>query len=148
VSIETVTLDIEQAETDAQIAATFAVMRQLRPHLVEDEYVPLIRGLMAGDGLRLTAVLEDGTVRAVAAWRIMTMLYCGRLLYVDDLIADERSRSRGHGARLVAHLKREARTLGCSEIQLISHTKREQAHRFYFREGFGIECFHFRMKID
>jgi GNAT superfamily N-acetyltransferase len=78
----------------------------------------------------------------------MTMLYCGRLLYVDDLVADERSRSRGHGARLVAHLKQQARALGCTEVQLISHTRREQAHRFYFREGFGIECFHFRAKLD
>jgi GNAT superfamily N-acetyltransferase len=143
-----VTIHIGDAETDAQIAATFAVMRQLRPHLVEDEYVPLVRGLMASDGLRLTVVLEDGTVRAVAGWRIMTMLYCGRLLYVDDLIADQASRSRGHGARLVSHLKQQARALGCTEVQLISHTRREQAHRFYFREGFGIECFHFRAKLD
>jgi len=143
-----VTIQILQAESDAQIAASFEVMRQLRPHLVHDEYVPLIRNLMASDGLRLTTLLEEGEVRAVAAWRIMTMLYCGRLLYVDDLIADERSRSRGHGARLIAHLKQEARALGCREIQLISNTKREQAHRFYFREGFGIECFHFRTKLD
>ena len=49
------TIHIGDAETDAQIAATFAVMRQLRPHLVEDEYVPLVRSLMASDGLRLTA---------------------------------------------------------------------------------------------
>ena len=143
-----VTIEILQADTDARIAATFAVMRQLRPHLAEDAYVPLIRSLMDSDGLRLTAVLEDGVVRAVAAWRTMTMLYCGRLLYVDDLVADEQSRSRGHGARLVAHLKDEARALGCNEIQLISHTRREKAHRFYFREGFGIECFHFRARLD
>ena len=147
-SIEAPAIDIVQAETDAQIASTFPVMRQLRPHLEAQDYVPLIRSLMASDGLRLTAMVENGTVRAVAAWRLMTMLYCGRLLYIDDLVSDEQSRSRGHGARLVAHLKQQARALGCSEIQLLSHTKREQAHRFYFRQGFGIECFHFRTKLD
>ena len=57
-----VTIHIEEAETDAQVAATFAVMRQLRPHLVEDDYVPLIRSLMASDGLRLTAVLTAWSV--------------------------------------------------------------------------------------
>ena len=36
---------------------------------------------------------------------------------------------------------------GCSEVQLISRVTREQAHRFYFRQGFGIECFHFRAKV-
>jgi hypothetical protein len=50
-------------------------------------------------------------------------------------------------AQLIARLKDEGRTLGCNEVQLISRVTREQAHRFYFREGFGIECFHFRAKL-
>jgi hypothetical protein len=61
---------IEHAASDEQIAATFDVMRQLRPHLTRETYVPLI-----------------------------------------------------------------------------SRVVREEAHRFYFREGLGIECFHFRIKL-
>lgn len=141
------TISIDHMESDEQIAMTYDVMRQLRPHLTQDSYVPAIRDLMASEGLRLMALLDTGTVRAVAAYRIMNMLYCGRLLYVDDLVCDERVRSRGYGAQLIARLKSEARALGCSEIQLISRVTREQAHRFYFREGFGIECFQFRAKL-
>ena len=69
------------------------------------------------------------------------------LLYVDDLVTDENTRSRGYGAQLIDRLKAEGRALGCNEIQLISNVKREGAHRFYFREGFGIECFHFRASL-
>ena len=141
------TISIDHMESDEQIAATYDVMRQLRPDLAHDTYVPAIRALMASEGLRLLALLDTGTVRAVAAYRIMNRLYCGRLLYVDDLVCDERVRSRGYGAQLIARLKSEGRALGCSEIQLISRVTREQAHRFYFREGFGIECFHFRAKL-
>lgn len=141
------TLSIAHVETDDDIAATFEVMQQLRPDLEESRYVPMIRRLMASDGLKLLALLEDSVVRAVASYRVMNMLYCGRLIYVDDLVADERVRSRGYGAKLIARLKDEGHALGCSEIQLISRTTREQAHRFYFREGFGIECFHFRIKL-
>ena len=140
-------MKIEHAESDEQIAATFDVMRQLRPHLVREEYVPLIRALMASDGFRLAALTDDGEVRAVAGYRYMTMLYCGRLLYLDDLVADERARSRGYGARMLDWLKEEARRHGCSELQLISRVVREQAHRFYFREGLGIECFQFRVRL-
>jgi GNAT superfamily N-acetyltransferase len=140
-------MTIEQAETDEQIAATYDVMRQLRPHLTRDEYVPLVRGLMASDGFRLAALTDDGRVRAVAGYRIMSMLYCGRLLYLDDLVSDERARSRGYGKRLLDWLKEEGRREGCTELQLISRTTREGAHRFYFREGFGIECFHFRTRL-
>lgn len=140
-------MTIERAETDEQIAATFDVMRQLRPHLAREEYVPRVRAMMASDGFRLAAVMDEGEVRAVAGYRFMNMLYCGRLLYVDDLVSDERARSRGYGARLLGWLKDEARREGCSELQLISRTTREQAHRFYFREGLGIECFHFRARL-
>lgn len=143
-----ISISIEHAETDTQIAATFEVMSQLRPDLARERYLPTVRELMASDGLRLLALSDAGQVRAVAAYRVMTMLYCGRLLYVDDLVTDARVRSRGYGSQLVARLKQEAAALGCREIQLISRTIREQAHRFYFREGFGIECFHFRMRIE
>lgn len=138
---------IDHARTDAQIAATYDVMSQLRPELAREGYVARIRGLMDSDGLRLLALSDDQVVRAVAAYRVMDMIYCGRLLYVDDLVTDGRARSRGYGARLVARLREEAASLACNEIQLISRVTREQAHRFYFREGFGIEAFHFRTRV-
>lgn len=140
-------MKIEHAQSDEQIAATFQVMRQLRTHLVEEEYVPQIRALMASDGFRLAFLADEDEVRAVAGYRIMNMLYCGRLLYVDDLVSDERVRSRGYGARLLDWLKDEGRRQGCAELQLISRVTREQAHRFYFREGLGIECFQFRTSL-
>jgi GNAT superfamily N-acetyltransferase len=141
------TLNIAHAEKDDEIAATFAVMHQLRPHLERARYLPMVRALMKTEGLKLLALTEQGVVEAVASYRVMNMLYCGSLLYIDDLVVDERARSKGHGARLLAELKEVGRALGCSEIQLISRVTRKQAHRFYFREGFGIECFHFRSKL-
>lgn len=141
------TVRVFHAETDEQIADTFDVMHQLRPDLQRHAYVPLIRSLMSSDNLRLMALEDDGRIKAVAAYRIMTMIYCGRMLYVDDLVCDENARSRGYGSSLMNQLKDEARAQGCSEVQLISRVTREQAHRFYFREGFGIECFHFRTRV-
>ena len=140
-------MTIARAETDDEILATWDVMRQLRPELSREGYVGTVRGLAASDGFRLVALVDDGAVRAVAGYRVMTMLYCGRLLYVDDLVADERARSRGYGARLLGWLKEEGRREGCRELQLISRTTREGAHRFYFREGLGIACFHFRTAL-
>ena len=139
--------NIALATTDDEIAATFDVMVQLRPHLSRDTYVPLVQRLAAG-GYQLAALSGDeGVVRAVAGYRYFEMLYSGLLMYVDDLVTDERVRSQGHGHALVSWLKAEARRHECSEVQLISHVRREQAHRFYFREGFGIECFHFRAQL-
>ena len=141
-------IEIAHAESDADIASTFDVMHQVRPHLVRGDYVARMRQLMASDGLRLLALRDGGVVRAVGTYRLMDMLYRGKLMYVDDLVTDETVRSRGYGSRMIGRLREEARALGCREIQLISRTIREQAHRFYFREGFGIECFHFRLPLD
>lgn len=138
---------IATPESDAEIAATWEVMRQLRPHVAQQDYVPMVRRLMESDGYRLAALAEDGEVRAVAGYRYMSMLYCGKLLYLDDFVTDERVRSRGYGKRLLDWLKDEGRAAGCAEIQLISRVTREGAHRFYFREGLGIECFQFRAAL-
>ena len=59
---------IAHAETDEQSASTFEVMRQLRPHLAEADYVASIRSLMASEGLRLLVPSEGGCVRAVATF--------------------------------------------------------------------------------
>ena len=138
---------ITTAQTDAEILATFDVMAQLRPHLARDTYVARIRQLMASDGFRLAYVSEDGVARAVAGYRVADMLYCGRLLSVDDLVADERVRSNGHGKALLDWLKAEARREGCGHLELISNVVREAAHRFYFREGLAVDAFHFRVKL-
>lgn len=146
--MDTAKTTILHASSDAQIAATFDVMKQLRPDLERGEYVSALRGLMATEGLRMLALSEDDVVRAVATYRIMNMLYCGRLLSIDDLVSDETCRSRGFGGQLIERLKEEARAAGCNEVQLISRVSREDAHRFYFRQGFGIDCFHFRVRLD
>lgn len=134
---------IRLAVTDEEITRTFTVMRQLRPELLAETYLSQIRDLMATDGFRL-AYIDDCGVRCVAGYRILEMLYCGRILSVDDLVSDADMRSRGHGARMLEWLKAEGRRAGCRELQLISRVTREQAHRFYFREGLSIDCFHFR----
>ncbi len=140
---------IVRAEQDEQILATREVLRQLRPHLPGDDegYLTAIRAIMASDGYRLVSVVDEGTVRAVAGYRLLSMLYCGRILSVDDLVTDERTRSLGHGTRLLTWLKTEARAQGCAELQLISRVTRADAHRFYLREGLEIDAYHFRTTL-
>lgn len=138
---------IIQAETDEQILLTRDVMRQLRPHIAPDDYLPMVRRMMESDGYHLAAVVEDGVVRAVAGYRFMEMLYCGRILYVDDLNTDEGTRSRGHGKALLDWLREQAIARECRQLHLDSGVWRQQAHRFYFREGMVIQAYHFTTEL-
>ncbi|HEU4634560.1 MAG TPA: GNAT family N-acetyltransferase, partial [Edaphobacter sp.] len=99
------------------------------------------------EGYRLAFVEDEGAVVAVAGFRVMSVLWSGRTLYVDDLVTDEAMRSRGFGAKMMAWLVELARTEGCETFSLDSGTHREEAHAFYFRQGLRISDFHFQMQI-
>jgi GNAT superfamily N-acetyltransferase len=62
---------------------------------------------------------------------------------LTDLATTEAARSHGHGAALLAALTDRARDLGCHAIDLDSGVQRSGAHRFYLRERFTINAFHF-----
>jgi len=138
---------IALAESDADIVRCFPVLVQLRPKLVEAEFVARVRR-MAAENYRLALLAdESGTVRAVAGFRLMTMFYGGRVCYVDDLVTDAASRSRGHGDRLLDWLVAHARVLECDSFTLDSGTQRTDAHRFYLRKRMNISCFHFELPL-
>lgn len=138
---------VRKLTTGEEILAARSVMRQLRPQVPEAVYLETVRRMMQADGYLQAAVFEGDTVVAVAGYRFMEMLYAGKTLYVDDLNTDETRRSRGHGKMLMDWLKREAKERGCVQLQLDSGVQREQTHRFYFREGLTINCYHFRIDL-
>jgi GNAT superfamily N-acetyltransferase len=111
------------------------------------EYVATVQRMMK-DGFRLAAVLEGGTVRAVAGYRFAESLAWGRYLYVDDLVTDEAVRSRGDGRLLLDWLVKEATRAGCRELHLDSGVQRHGAHRFYLRERMDIVAYHFKLDLS
>ena len=140
-------IEVQPLHDEAALRNAWPVVAQLRPHLDEATFIAqALRQIAAG--YRATALIEDGTVRAYAGWRVQEFLVRGRHLYVDDLVSDADVRSRGHGKRLLDWLKSEARRQGCSTLQLDSGTQRKDAHAFYLREGLRIEAFHFGIPLD
>jgi GNAT superfamily N-acetyltransferase len=134
------------ANTDADILATYPVMKQLRPHLQESEYVQRIREQQA-EGYQLAAVQDERKIVCAAGFRILRSLSAGRHLYVDDLVTDEHGRSGGYGKTMLDWLVDYARGQDCGELHLDSGVHRTEAHRFYFRERMSIVHFHFRRKV-
>lgn len=138
---------IRLAESDADIARCFSVMSQLRPHLVETEFVSRVRAQQQ-EGFHLAfAVDETDAVRSVAGFRILNLLFSGKTCYVDDLITDSTHRSKGYGDQLFDWLVAKARALGCHHFSLDSGTQRVDAHRFYLRKRMVISSFHFQLPL-
>lgn len=139
---------VKLAETDDDIRRCFPVMQLLRPHLTDaDDLLVRARRQMSGSGWRLAYAEDDGEVAACAGFRVHEWLVSGRVLYVDDLVRDDRRRSRGNGKALLDWLKDLARAENCAQLRLDSGTHRTQAHKFYFREGLTIHAFHFESNL-
>jgi len=126
------------------LAAAESVHRQLRPQLPPD-YVARMKQVFAGGG-EMAVCVVDGKVAGITVFRVLEKTFTGRELYCDDLVTDEKRRSTGVGHALIAYMKRVVRERGCSAFTLDSGTLREQAHKFYFREGMTVTAFHFTMK--
>jgi GNAT superfamily N-acetyltransferase len=139
--------EVREATTEEEVATTYPVMRQLRPHLDANAYAATVRG-MRESGYRVAYAVEAGGVKAVAGFRVLKFLAHGRFLYVDDLVTDEAARSGGYGKLLLDWLEGEARERGCTQLQLDSGVWRAEAHRFYFRENMSISSFHFAKTLD
>ena len=141
-------MSIQLADTDDQIERCFPVMSQLRPHLVEREFLARVRRQFQQAGYRLAYLEEDGRVKAVAGFRIGEMLFSGLQMYVDDLVTDSAERSRGHGAALFDWLVEYARAQNCQQLDLDSGVQRAGAHRFYFTKRMQISSYHFSLKLE
>jgi GNAT superfamily N-acetyltransferase len=139
-------MNIRIATTDEEIAACYAVMRELRPHIAEDRFLARVREQESA-GYRLAMAQEEDAVVAVAGFRVADNLAWGRFLYVDDLVALPSKRSMGYGSGLLSWLKEYAAAEGCSQLHLDSGIQRKDAHRFYEREGMTRAGFHFAENI-
>jgi GNAT superfamily N-acetyltransferase len=135
-------MNIRIATTDSEIAACYPVMRELRSHIAEDQFLSRVRS-QENTGYRIGFIEQPDGVVAVAGFRIGENLAWGRFLYVDDLVTLSSHRSKGFGAGLLSWLREFAAKEGCVQMHLDSGAQRKDAHRFYEREGMSRAGFHF-----
>ena len=132
---------------DAQLlAAAERVHLQLRPHLAGN-YVPRMREVIAA-GAEMAVAVEEGEVVGVTVYRMVERTFSGREMYCDDLVTDEARRSTGVGRALMDHMRSLCAKRGVDAFTLDSGVQRDQAHKFYFREGMTITSFHFTQVLS
>lgn len=106
------------------------------PH-TEDFLAQRLHALRAHPDSLLQVAEEDGAVLGLISVHFIPQLaLAGDFCRVSYLCVDERARGGGIGARLLAFAEEQARQRGCDRIELHSHARRVDAHRFYAREGF------------
>lgn len=131
---------------NTQLAKCFDVIVQLRSNLDIKQFVQCVR-VQEEENYHLVAVEKDGEIEAVMGYRYVNNLYLGYHIYVDDLVTNSKTRSKGYGEFLINWISKKAKNESISHIDLDSGVQRFKAHKFYLNNNFEITSHHFLLKI-
>ncbi len=143
-------MTIRRAATPADLRKIYPVIRELRPHLSENEFVEqALRQAEAHSYILIYVEDAQGKPAAVAGYRKTEMLHWGKVLYIDDLVTAETARGHGYADHLFNYIVTEARENGLDAVHLDSgtHSGRWDAHRFYLKHGMNITSYHFVLNL-
>ena len=120
--------------SDAQALAR--LIGQLGYAVTGDEVSERLQAMHTEGRVVLLAELEDAVVGCLST-SVMRVLHrpapVGR---ISMMVVDEKLRSRGIGAVLVEAAEQALAMQGCYMVEVTSHVRRIEAHRFYERIGY------------
>lgn len=137
---------IRYVQHDKDIDTCWQVVQALRPHLQYDAYVQQVKEMQQeGYQMLFIAGEVDGQEIAIAfaGFRNMQMLYCGKIIYIDDLSTLPAFRGKGHAGILLDYIHQLAKETGKDGVHLDSGYQRNDAHRLYLNKGYKLACHHF-----
>ena len=134
------------ADSDADIAACFPAFSALRPHIVQQDFLPQVRRQQA-QGYQVLALRHDGIVKSAAGFRCAEFLAWGRVLYIDDLTTLPGHTGQGYASALLDWLVAYAKECQCDSVHLDSGYARHTAHRLYLQKGFQLSSHHFSLSL-
>nr|WP_078430871.1 GNAT family N-acetyltransferase [Alkalihalobacterium alkalinitrilicum] len=139
---------IRELTTENEWREAFEIMKELRTELSEVEFLQL-REEMQSQGYKLYALCDSEKIVAVTGFIVLTNLYSGKHVWVNDLVSTATERSKGYGKILLEFVERWAIEKNCSNIALSSGIQRTDAHRFYEEKmGYDKPSFVFKKSIS
>ncbi len=135
------------AESDREIQEYFPVFKVLRPHLIEETFIPQVRRQQA-QGFQILALKCDGVVKSAAGFRFAEFLAWGKVLYIDDLITLPEEKKRGYAGQLLDWLIAHAKSQKCDGLHLDTGYSRHDAHRLYLRKGLQLKSHHLALQFS
>ncbi len=108
------------------------------PEQPREHHQRALRELTASPWYRLLVAEADGQIVGTYEICILPGIAHGARprAIVENVVVDERYRSRGVGDAMMRDAVERARAAGCFRVGLTSHLRRADAHRFYERLGF------------
>jgi GNAT superfamily N-acetyltransferase len=139
-------MNIKLAETNEDILKCWRAVKELRPHLERDQFLPIVDE-MKREGYQLAFIEENGEAVSIIGFRYLQFLFAGKHIYIDDLSTLPECRGKGYGGTLLDFVFNYASKKGYETVTLDSGYQRADAHRLYLNKGFTISSHHFMKKL-
>ncbi|VVE20561.1 GCN5 family acetyltransferase [Pandoraea capi] len=136
-------LTFQHLETPDDVRTAYAVMKELRPHLVSADAFTAQVEAQRQQAYHLLGGFDGERLLGLAGYRYMTNLIYGRFIYVDDLVVAADNKRGGVGSKLLGEVRKIARDAGCANFVLDTGLHMPLAQRFYFRNGMLAKGMHF-----
>lgn len=141
-------MNIKSLQTQDEIAQSFDTFLELRPNLRNKEVFAAQIMEQYKEGYQIIAIEEKEEFVSCIGFRFLTTLAWGKILYIDDLITQEKNCSKGYGKILLDHVIKIAEEHLCNEVHLDTGYARHVAHRVYLKQGFEFSCHHLALKLN
>lgn len=144
--------------TEADLPRIVELLAQLSPDDPEREdtssplpynYHLVFREMVLGKQQLLVAEARKKIVGTLVLVLIPNLSHKGSpYAIIENVVVDEKQRSKGTGEALIRYAIGQARKAGCYKVSLTSNKRRTDAHRFYERLGFGRTHEAFRINFE
>jgi len=122
---------IKDLKNETEWKEAYPVMKQLRTHLDEEQFLQLVQEAKQKNDYKMAAWYDNEKLVAVTGFMPMITLYNGRFIWVCDLVTDSYGRSKGYGEALLDYVHKWSKENGYDIVSLSSGLQRVEAHRFY-----------------
>jgi len=140
--------EILEAKTEQEILSCWPVIYALRPHVIEETYVPRVQEQLK-EGYRLLYIKDESErVVSILGFRIQNFLWSGKTLYIDDFCTLPTTKGKGYGGALMDYVIQHAKDQQCDAVSLDSGYTRNDAHRLYLNKRFQLASHHFHYSIS
>jgi len=135
-------MPIIELKTPADFAPAFPLIKTQNPAMTRKLFTTRLKKMLP-QGYRCIAYVEKGVYLGLCGFWQGTRFWCGDFVDLDNVVVNEKLRSRGIGKKMVDWVGKEAKRLKCIQVGLDCYTTSHKAHSFYFREGYIIKGYHF-----
>jgi len=133
-------MDFKYIESVEDARKVFPILKELRTHLDEGEYLKGLAAARAGSDYKFVGAFEGAECLGLMGYRILHDFVHGRHLYVDDLVVTGNKRSKGLGSKFLTFAKEIAAKENCKRLRLCTGADNNEGRKFYEKNGWEMKA--------